>query len=96
MSFTDLKNIHEHPVYLFGDKVAEICKPLFDRFPISYFSYNVIKGRNSVSALASNREWTCHYIQSDYKLLFIGEKAYSWVSSGMSVKALAEASSAGF
>ena len=69
MSFTDLKNIHAHPVYLFGDKVAEICKPLFDRFPISYFTYVIRYPGNELILLTSVKNWVRYYIQSDHPFL---------------------------
>jgi hypothetical protein len=40
--YTDSSNIKEHPVYQLGDKVNEICAPLFNNFPINYFDYSRI------------------------------------------------------
>lgn len=86
MDITDLSNITEHPSYYLGDKVAEICAPLFSSFPINYFCYTKWRG-NSVVIVASDKHWLRYYLQGGYDLLVNGKKIHPWLSN-MAPKAL--------
>jgi DNA-binding CsgD family transcriptional regulator len=89
MNISDLSMFTEHPSYLLGDKIAEICAPLFCNFSINYFCYTKWQG-NKGMFLSSNKNWLRYYLQSDYKFLVSGKKIHSW-SANMPPKALAEA-----
>ena len=91
MSITDLDKFTEHPSYLLGDKVAEICAPLFSNFPVNYFCYTRWH-KNSGVFLSSDKSWLRYYIQGGYHFLLNGKKIHSW-SSDMSLEALAKATS---
>jgi len=90
MNYTDASNITDHPAYLLGDKVAEICKPLFKNFPINYFNYMRRYKEGGIIALTSNKYWMCHYVQEGYRHVVNGQKMHSWVST-MQPKAYEEA-----
>lgn len=78
MNFTDLALIKEHPSYVFKDKITEICKPLFENFPISYFNYMYKYQDGTLGALITNGDWMDYYLQRDYPLLINGQKIHPW------------------
>lgn len=87
--FTNLDNFTKHPFYLCGDKVAEICAPLFCNFPINYFCYTKWY-QNGGLFLSSDKIWLLHYLQSNYHFLITGKKIHSWATD-MDKKALTTA-----
>lgn len=89
MNISDLSEFTEHPSYFLGDKIAEICAPLFCSFSINYFCYTKWQGNKGVF-LSTNKNWLRYYLQSDYKFLVNGKKIHSW-SANMPPKALAKA-----
>jgi len=91
MHFTNLSNLKEHPSYLLGKKIAEVCAPLFSNFPINYFCYTKWQ-KNCGAFVSTDKDWLSYYIQSSYKFLVNGKKIHSW-SSDMPYQALAVATS---
>lgn len=83
--FTDISDFKEHPTYYFGDTIAEICAPLFNNFPINHFRYGCVYREDSETikmvGVISNKNWTLHYLQNNYKFLSNGKKIHSWSSS---------------
>lgn len=78
MRANDLSNIKDHPSYQLEDKVASICKPLFDKFPIGYFNYMCKYPDNSLGALITNASWMEYYLQRDYPVMINGQSMHPW------------------
>jgi DNA-binding CsgD family transcriptional regulator len=82
---TDLSTLKEHPFYCLGDRAAEVCAPLFNNFPISYFNYAKVTMEKSlmisVITLTSGQDWFHYYCKSKFKFLNDGKKMYSWLST---------------
>ena len=70
--------------YYFGDKIDEICAPLFNNFPISYFNYAIAHIENneitSFVSATNSKNWYPYYCQSNYKFISNGKKMHSWAS----------------
>ena len=81
--FTDLSRITEHPAYCLGDKIAEICAPLFNSFAINYFSYSRIyierDGTKLLINACCNKSWLQYYYCKKYKLLNTGKPFNFWM-----------------
>lgn len=80
-------------VYSSASIVDEICRPLFDHFPISYFSYSRDYNDNRpLLLLISNKDWLYHYTVNCYPFLIRPEEIRTWTTT-MPGKALKEAGS---
>ena len=80
MSLTNFNNIKDHPLFSFADKAADICKPLFDQFPVNYFSYQRYYPGNKVVSLLSSKNWIMHYLQKDYPMVVNNKQIQTWSS----------------
>ncbi len=94
---TDLSHFNEHPAYILGDKITDICAPLFNNFTINHFDYSIryLKSDkndmpNIIAIAGGDKNWFRHYLQSDYNFLYNGRKTHSW-QSVMSSEALEDA-----
>lgn len=79
MGAISLDNITESAAYLLGDKVADICAPLFNNFPINYFCYaHKYHDSNNVMHIISHKKWLHHYVQSPHPFLYTKKPISSW------------------
>ena len=61
-----MKNkIKNHPMLLYPNEVAEICKPL-EKLGITYFSHVTVDSENNFTALSKGPELAYHYLKQQY------------------------------
>ncbi|MBF0207428.1 MAG: hypothetical protein HQK53_11120 [Oligoflexia bacterium] len=88
MNSTDKETLKDHAFYQLGDRVEEICKPLFNSYPINHFGWGRVYKNKSVTMVVSDRDWTRKFLASDYKCFstdynrFLrNQRIHTWSSS---------------
>lgn len=79
----DSIDITENPWYYTGDEVAEICKPLFDKFGVSFFNYvrlYIGNGEVKATAIGSSKDFVKYYVQSVNPLVCRRRNIYTFSS----------------